>query len=132
MVAIIFVGHQLFYFKELNEAIVGKSSIGSAPTSDYIVSGKTKWNEPLHAKLLRDRFGRTVSLRGTRDQDITKYLINARGKFVCFTSKTEIDFFKINDNYCDCPVDGSDEPGTNACNNGVFNCEVTSPQSAGI
>ena len=130
VVAIIFVVHQLFYFKELNQAIVGKLISGSVRTSNYIITGKarSKWHEPLHSKLLRDKDGRTVSLRGTRDQDISRYLPNARGKFVCFASKTEINFFKINDNYCDCPADGSDEPGTNACNNGVFNCESSSSQ----
>ena len=134
IVAIIFVFHQLIYFKQLNQAIVGKLISGSVRTSNYIVSGKanSKWDEPLHSKLLRDKEGRTVSLRGTRDQDISKYLPNTRGKFVCFMSKDEIDFFKINDNYCDCPLDGSDEPGTNACNNGVFNCELPSLQSIGI
>jgi protein kinase C substrate 80K-H len=29
--------------------------------------------------------------------------------------KIEIDFARVNDNFCDCPTDGSDEPGTNAC-----------------
>lgn len=28
----------------------------------------------------------------------------------------------INDDFCDCPEDGFDEPGTSACNNGVFYC----------
>lgn len=134
IVAIIFVVHQLVYFKELNQAIVGKLIGGSVRSSNYIISGKTqsKWNEPSHSKLLRDKEGRTVSLRGTRDKDISKYLPNVRGKFVCFASKNEIDFFKINDNYCDCPLDGSDEPGTNACNSGSFNCEITSSQFTGI
>ncbi|KOC62984.1 Glucosidase 2 subunit beta [Habropoda laboriosa] len=130
MVAIIFVGYQLFYYKELNQAIVGKLISGSVRSSNYIISDKvhSKWNRSLHSKLLGDKEGRTVSLRGTRDQDISKYLPNVRGKFVCFASKDQIEFTKINDNYCDCPLDGSDEPGTNACNNGVFNCEITSSQ----
>ncbi|XP_076246279.1 uncharacterized protein LOC143186483 [Calliopsis andreniformis] len=127
--AVTFYAYQLLCFKELNQAIVGKLISGSVHTSNYVATTKAKWDKLLHSKLLRDKDGRTVSLRGTRDQDIAKYLPNLHGKFVCFTSKTEIDFFKINDDYCDCPVDGSDEPGTNACNNGVFNCEVTSSKS---
>jgi len=30
----------------------------------------------------------------------------------------------VNDNYCDCPFDGRDEPGTSACMNGNFFCEI--------
>lgn len=33
-----------------------------------------------------------------------------------------IPFERLNDNYCDCIEDGSDEPETNACANGVFYC----------
>ncbi|CAN0048775.1 unnamed protein product [Ectocarpus sp. 12 AP-2014] len=51
----------------------------------------------------------------------------AAGKLVCTSSSgaggsTEISWDKINDNFCDCPHDGSDEPGTSACSNGVFEC----------
>lgn len=30
--------------------------------------------------------------------------------------------FQVNDDYCDCPEDGSDEPSTNACALGSFSC----------
>lgn len=125
---IAFFLYQLFFLNELNSAVVGKLITGSVKTSNYIVSGKahSKWNEPRYSKLIRDKNGRTVSLRGTRDEDIAKYLPNAKDKFVCFSSKEEIDFVKINDDYCDCPLDGSDEPGTNACRNGTFICETSS------
>mmetsp|Transcript_18697 Transcript_18697/g.31152 ORF Transcript_18697/g.31152 Transcript_18697/m.31152 type:complete len:613 (+) Transcript_18697:17-1855(+) len=43
--------------------------------------------------------------------------------FTCTSdSSTVIPRARINDNYCDCP-DGSDEPGTSACSNGVFTCQ---------
>lgn len=134
VVAVVFVIHQLFYFRELNRATVGKLIAGSLRDAHRVIVGKrtSKWNEPQHSKLVRDKNGRTVSLRGTRDQDITKYLPNANGRFMCFASKEEIDFLRINDDYCDCPADGSDEPGTNACNNGFFNCETSSRKSIGI
>lgn len=132
VVAVIFVFYQLFYFKELNRESAGKLITGSLRDNHYVVVGKrtSKWHQPQHSKLIRDKNGRTVSLRGTRDQDIAKYLPNVNGKFVCFTSKREIDFVKINDDYCDCPMDGSDEPGTSACNHGVFYCETSSRKSA--
>lgn len=132
VVAVIFVLHQLLYFKELNRQTVGKLIAGTLQDTHRVIAGNraSKWDQPQHSKLIRDKNGRTVSLRGTRDKDISKYLPNVDGKFVCFTSKKEIDFLKINDDYCDCP-DGSDEPGTNACNNGFFNCEKSSRRSIG-
>lgn len=42
--------------------------------------------------------------------------------FKCVTSGKQISVDKINDNYCDCPEDGSDEPRTSACANGSFEC----------
>lgn len=41
--------------------------------------------------------------------------------FVCHKSQHKIPFDRLNDDYCDCP-DGSDEPSTNACPNGIFYC----------
>lgn len=42
--------------------------------------------------------------------------------FQCFDGSLLIPFSHVNDNYCDC-ADGSDEPGTSACANGLFYCE---------
>ncbi|XP_076375449.1 thiamine pyrophosphokinase 1 isoform X2 [Megalopta genalis] len=114
VVAIIFVVHQLFYFKQLNQAVVEKLTSESVRTSKYNINNKI--------------LDKVDTLRGTRDKDQLKYLPNSEEKFVCFISKTEIDFVKINDDYCDCPEDGSDEPSTNACNNGVFYCQKSSSQ----
>ncbi|KTW31431.1 hypothetical protein T552_00075 [Pneumocystis carinii B80] len=40
----------------------------------------------------------------------------------CLNTSQYISFSRINDDWCDCE-DGSDEPGTSACSNGVFFCE---------
>lgn len=127
--AVIFVVHQLLYFKQLNR-VKGKLIGDSVRHSRFIITNEiiSKGNGSMNAKLIQDKTGRNVSLRGTRNMDILKYIPNSQGKFICFVSKTEIDFEKINDNYCDCPEDGSDEPGTNACNNGVFYCGILSSE----
>lgn len=41
--------------------------------------------------------------------------------FNCVDGSSAIPFVYVNDDYCDCP-DGSDEPGTPACLDGVFHC----------
>ncbi|XP_050665511.1 glucosidase 2 subunit beta [Leptidea sinapis] len=41
--------------------------------------------------------------------------------FTCFDGTNTIPFSYVNDDYCDC-FDGSDEPGTSACLNGIFHC----------
>lgn len=69
-------------------------------------------------------------VRGVLFSDLSKYSPNAKGNFICPVDKFEIIFSKVNDDYCDCPSDGSDEPGTNACQNGKFYCAYQSLSSS--
>ncbi|KAJ1960750.1 hypothetical protein GGI12_003636 [Dipsacomyces acuminosporus] len=62
-----------------------------------------------------------ASIRGLDPALADKYKPNAAGNFVCLDGSAEIPFARVNDDYCDC-ADGSDEPGTSACNNGSFYC----------
>lgn len=59
---------------------------------------------------------------GTHEKQISLYKPMANNIFKCFQSYEEIDYAKVNDDYCDC-LDGTDEPGTNACVNGIFYCK---------
>jgi len=49
-------------------------------------------------------------------------LYPTEGTFTCFDGSLTIPFNQVNDDYCDCSNDGSDEPGTSACPNGIFHC----------
>lgn len=48
-----------------------------------------------------------------------------RNMFYCLQSGEAIPIERLNDDYCDCEEDGSDEPETNACKSGVFYCSMT-------
>lgn len=55
-----------------------------------------------------------------------KYYLRHKGRnfFQCLTSGKQISWDKVNDDFCDCPSDGSDEPSTAACMNGRFFCGI--------
>lgn len=63
-----------------------------------------------------------VSFRGIRLRDFDLYNPLVKNTFFCLKSGKAIPFIRLNDNYCDCEEDGSDETETNACINGVFYC----------
>lgn len=71
---------------------------------------------------LSDAYNNSGVVRGSRILDEAKYTPDQDGMFMCTESKLKIPFSFVNDDYCDCPLDGSDEPGTNACDNGHFCC----------
>lgn len=48
--------------------------------------------------------------------------------FQCFDGSLLVPFSYVNDDYCDC-ADGSDEPGTPACDNAYFYCENSGHKS---
>lgn len=76
-----------------------------------------------------------IHLKGIRPSDIPIYIPNEQGNFMCFHTREEIDFSRVNDDFCDCLFDGSDEPGTSACANGRFYCNTQKngfPGSLGI
>jgi protein kinase C substrate 80K-H len=49
-------------------------------------------------------------LRGVNPEFAAKYS-GSGGVFKCLDGSATIPFDRVNDNYCDCPGDGSDEPG---------------------
>lgn len=61
-----------------------------------------------------------ASVRGVAPSRLAEY--KGHSVFHCPNDRKEIDVSRVNDDVCDC-VDGSDEPGTSACANGVFHCQ---------
>ncbi|KAI8811731.1 glucosidase II beta subunit-like-domain-containing protein [Cladochytrium replicatum] len=51
----------------------------------------------------------------------SKHVLYSGSTFECVDKSKRIPISAVNDDYCDC-LDGSDEPGSSACNNGQFYC----------
>ncbi|XP_066992798.2 uncharacterized protein [Anabrus simplex] len=118
-VGIFFICYQILFVKLLSDAVM----------YEFVKNGRSNTNKTSFKREgLSKAEGKNedifVNIRGIKLSDGYKYKPNFRGKFVCFDTKEEIDYDRINDDYCDCISDGSDEPGTNACHNGKFHCET--------
>lgn len=61
-------------------------------------------------------------MRGVHLVHKYKYLPDINGMFTCLKTYQVIKYEYVNDDYCDCD-DGTDEPGTSACPDGVFYCK---------
>eukprot|EP01119_Soliformovum_irregulare_P012635 TRINITY_DN3296_c0_g1_i1.p1 TRINITY_DN3296_c0_g1~~TRINITY_DN3296_c0_g1_i1.p1 ORF type:complete len:444 (-),score=94.01 TRINITY_DN3296_c0_g1_i1:21-1352(-) len=72
----------------------------------------------LLASVLCDGTFDKTKLKGVSPQDAKLY---KGSQFTCKDGSKTLAASYINDDYCDC-LDGSDEPGTSACPNGVFHC----------
>ena len=53
------------------------------------------------------------------------YVPDDKNRFICVASGKSIPFDWVNDDFCDCDEDGSDEPATGACKNGRFYCTLS-------
>lgn len=71
---------------------------------------------------LTDVFKKHNLYKGTHEKQLSFYVPDEDNMFRCIESGEKIPFIRLNDNYCDC-LDGTDEPGTNACPNGLFYCK---------
>uniref|UniRef100_A0A1L8E1A5 Putative glucosidase 2 subunit beta isoform x2 n=1 Tax=Nyssomyia neivai TaxID=330878 RepID=A0A1L8E1A5_9DIPT len=112
VVSFVYISYQIIYMAQLQSDSSNKRIISPSQESASV----ERWIPS------RD-IERTV-IRGIRSVDSHFYLPSERGTFRCISSGHEISFAKVNDDYCDCVSDGSDEPSTNACSLGIFYCET--------
>ncbi|XP_046396493.1 uncharacterized protein LOC124163553 [Ischnura elegans] len=123
-IGVIYVLHQ---FLSVNQIEFYASNQLSGGKANIIENSPVKHEEPspLQSDGSRMKYSWLLNgdaIRGIKRGDRHLYNPNASGNFVCLTSRKEIKMDRINDDFCDCPADGSDEPGTSACSNGVFYC----------
>lgn len=62
------------------------------------------------------------TIKGVSPSDIQE-LKYSNTEFDCKDGSKTIPLSQVNDNFCDCVTDGSDEPATSACDKGIYYCE---------
>ncbi|KAG4080295.1 hypothetical protein HA402_010787 [Bradysia odoriphaga] len=115
LMGIIFFAYQIFYMNQLQFTISPNKSRNTMPmhTNVNSVSSEAQRQEDSSRKKI---------IRGIRLRDYDLYNPSLMAMFKCMKTGVLIPIEKVNDDYCDCPEDGSDEPETNACANGHFYC----------
>ena len=84
------------------------------------INRPTKIASKQHGNINAERKPKRVkaAVLGVRSSDDRYYKADASGRFQCRDESAWIQFSRVNDDFCDCLSDGSDEPGTDACPNG--------------
>lgn len=143
VMAIVFFVYQVFYIRELQEEIEHKASVSVVQPPAALKDSKhilryvricvplfslriSPNRQLLTTDNFRIAFNTTAHahahFRGIRLKDYDLYNPVVKNTFFCLKTGQAIPFIRVNDNYCDCEEDGSDETETNACINGVFYC----------
>uniref|UniRef100_A0A336MNI4 CSON004288 protein n=1 Tax=Culicoides sonorensis TaxID=179676 RepID=A0A336MNI4_CULSO len=127
----VYFGYQIFYLNKLiiNSMETTQILVVDTPEDvnfDSINSNKQQASHQENSNKNQQEDSSSsqyVIPRGIRLRDLEQYSNKYTKFFKCFKSGKEIPFERVNDNYCDCEEDGSDEPATNACAKGVFYCK---------
>lgn len=131
LMAVIFFAYQLFYMRQLQIEVEHKAIV--ARVLEPMKSQEMETRQILRCEILfKESLGKLFHCvcifitwyRGIRLRDYDLYTIGQRNIFFCLQSGKAIPIERLNDDYCDCEEDGSDEPETNACTNGVFFCSM--------
>ncbi|XP_055615658.1 uncharacterized protein LOC129761864 isoform X2 [Toxorhynchites rutilus septentrionalis] len=129
LMAIVFFGYQFFYIRygaeEESPASASARDEGGGVARPNGTNGKVlKGPSDDIRYIYMEKIGNYEKkiLRGIRLSDLDSYSVRTSVVFHCLTSRRELDWGMVNDDYCDCPDDGSDEPSTNACAKGRFYC----------
>ena len=90
--------------------------------SEDDISSKLIQKEKVLKEKLPPRRRPVANVVGIQPNLLMNYAPNRDNNFKCLSNSKEIPFDWVNDDYCDCEEDGSDEPATGACQNGKFYC----------
>lgn len=144
LMAVIFFAYQLFYIRQLQIEVEHKAFVAPALSTSKSTQEKDtkrilRWvlnkcqscvniiiaNNFAFISIACFSISFHLTHSGIRLKDYDLYNPVLRNIFFCLQSGKAIQWERLNDDYCDCEEDGSDEPETNACANGVFYCATT-------
>ncbi|XP_035781654.1 uncharacterized protein LOC118460965 isoform X2 [Anopheles albimanus] len=118
---ILFFVYQLVYIKLGADGVPPSPS----PVANRVHSSNSGISQHQYAYIERIGSHERMILRGIRLRDLDRYTepsSMSRAPFRCLQTGRELSWDRVNDDFCDCPEDGSDEPSTNACTEGRFYC----------